>query len=142
MKLKILLSFIVVCCTATISIGQISPGKILLGGSIGYTGNNNSQPSQPNLYSDYNNFYSNIQVGKFGKENIAVGLVLSYNYIENSFQSNPANKSSAYGAGVFYRRYKSHARKFYFFGGGDVSYAYSKNKQSLYANDYRVTKSK
>ncbi len=139
MKQKFLPLLIAFYFSTTYSIGQISSGKILLGGSIGYAGNNNSEPSQPNSSSDYNNFYSNIQVGKFVKENTAAGLFLSYNYVENSYYSNPLNKSSDYGAGVFYRKYKSLSRNFYFFGEGDASYSYSKNKQSLYQNGTRVT---
>lgn len=132
MKLRILLLLVVVCSSITISIGQISPGKILLGGSIGYNSNKSTQLPPPNLSSDYSSLSSNIQLGKFIRENTAAGFFLSYSYYKNSGQNNQSIKNSYSSAGIFYRKYQTLARNFYFFGEGDLSYTYSKNKQVGY----------
>lgn len=132
MKSKILLLLGVVFTSVTISIGQISPGKFLLGGSISYNSNKNTQSLQQNLPSHYSNLSSSIQLGKFIRENTAAGFFLSYSYNKNSIQNNPDAINSYYNAGIFYKKYKTLARNFYFFGEGDVSYTNSKNTQVEY----------
>lgn len=130
MKSKILLSCFILCCVTLVSSAQINSGKILLGGSISYYKNKNTQPAQPFLpYSNYEYLYSNIQIGKFIKQNTAVGTILSYGYSSNFTLGNSDNKINQYSAGVFYRKYKSLISNFYFFGEGDALYSYSKNKQ-------------
>ncbi len=139
MKRKILLLLVVISSSATISFGQISPGKILLGGSIGYNKSKNTQSPQPNLSSDYSSLSSNIQLGKFTRENTAAGFFLSYSYY-SSTQNNQLAKNSYYSAGIFYRKYKTLARNFYALAEGDLSYIYSKNKQVTYQNPDLITK--
>lgn len=73
MKSKILLSFVISCSSATISIAQISPGKILLGGGMGYSSNKNTQLLS-NPSSDSRSLYAHVQVGKFLRQNAAAEL--------------------------------------------------------------------
>ena len=132
MKSKILLSLVTLFCLANILHAQINQGKILLGGTISYSGNHNnvSSPSSTNPYNE--NLYANIQLGKFIKENTAVGLLLVYGCNKYSTSTNPSNKNVQYAAGAFYRKYKGLARNFYFFGEGDLSFNYSKNNFQYY----------
>ncbi len=139
MKSNILLSLVILCGVTFVSNAQINPGKILLGGSIGYSSNKNSQPGQQATYAEYENLYSNIQIGKFIRENTAVGVIFSYGYNKSSTQSNPDNKTTKFNTGVFYRKYKALGRNFYFFGEADASYTYSKNKFVYYQNSANTT---
>ncbi len=139
MKSNILLSVIILCCVTFVSSAQINPGKILLGGSIGYSSNKNTQPGQPATYADFESLYSSIQIGKFIKENTAVGATFSYGHTKTSTQSNPDNNTAQFNAGVFYRKYKTLYRNFYFFGEGDASYAYSKSKFVYYQSSTTTT---
>lgn len=142
MKSKILLSLFILFGATISASAQISPGKILLGGSAGFYKSKNSDPSQPfPLYSNYESLYSSIQIGKFIKKNTAVGVILSYGYNKTSTQTSSESKVTQYSVGGFYRKYSTLTTNFYFFVEGDASYNYSKNKQQVYypSSPYVVT---
>lgn len=121
MKTKILLSFAIFFCAAITTNAQINEGRYLLGGSIGFTSTKNQQGTGTKSES----FNTNIQFGKVIKDNTVAGIILSY----GNSNSNSIYKSNQYGAGVFYRKYKSIAKDFYLFGEADAAYNYIKNTQ-------------
>lgn len=117
MKKKILLAFAIFFCAATITNAQINKGRFLLGGSASYNSGTNEQYS-PQKYESLN---TNIQFGKVVKDNTVEGIILSYGYSKNI----SVTKSNQFSAGVFYRKYKTLANNFYFFGEGDAVYSNS-----------------
>jgi hypothetical protein len=123
MKTKILLSFAILFFAAITTQGQITEGKYLLGGSAGYISSTNT------VYSSKNqSLYTNLQFGKFIKDNAATGIIFSYGFSDLS----SSNKTNFYSAGIFYRKYKSLTKSFYFFGELDGVYSYSKNTQGIF----------
>lgn len=123
MKTKILLSFTILFFAAVTTQGQITEGKYLLGGSVSYTLANKTVSDSKNQ-----SLYTNIQFGKFVKENTAAGIYIAYGFTNYSSY----NKSNSYTAGIFYRKYKSLMKGFYFFGELDAGYNYSKNTQGIF----------
>jgi hypothetical protein len=63
-----------------------------------------------------------IQFGKVVKENTDVRIIFSYNHFYNP--NSPRNDQ--FNGGVFYRKYKSLAKNFYFFDEGDALYFHRK----------------
>ena len=123
MKTKILLSFAIFFCAAITTNAQINEGRYLLGGSASY----NSSNGQPYSNPGYSSLNTNIQFGKVVKDNTVAGVILSYGYTNNG----STNKSNQFNAGVFYRKYKTLAKNFYFFGEGDVLYSHSTFNQQF-----------
>lgn len=116
MKTKILLSFAIFFCAAITSNAQINEGRYLLGGSASFSSTKNQQNT-----SKAEALYTNIQFGKVVKENAVAGIILSYSYSNNS----STNKSDQISAGLFYRKYKTLAKNFYFFGEVDAVYIHA-----------------
>lgn len=121
MKTKILFLLAIFFCSAIMVNAQINEGRYLLGGSVSFNSAKNPQITG----SQSQSLYTNIQLGKVIKDNTVAGILLSYGYSNNG----PSAKSNQYGAGVFYRIYKSIAKDFYLFGEADALYNYSKNTQ-------------
>ncbi|MEO7121345.1 MAG: hypothetical protein ABIY62_09620 [Ginsengibacter sp.] len=119
MKTKILLSVALFFITLATH-AQINKGEVLLGGSIRYSDSKNIQVAN----SKYESLYTNVQIGKVLKENSVAGIILSYDYSKGY---SPYTRINEYGAGVFYRKYKSLLKNIYLFGEGDAEYFYSKN---------------
>ena len=121
MKTKILLPLVLIFFTTTAANAQINEGRYLLGGSVSYSHQNDAQNSN----AKYNSFSSYIQFGKVIKDNTVAGIIVSYG---NS--NSPSNyKINQISAGVFYRKYKSLSKDFYFFGEADALYIHSQNTQ-------------
>jgi hypothetical protein len=133
MKTKFLLPMAIIFFTATAANAQINEGRYLLGGSVGY----NHSKNQPSTTPESKTFYSNIQLGKVIKDNTVAGIIASY----SSTQYDQANKFSQFSTGVFYRKYKSLAKDFYFFGEGDLVYSHSKSTQGILQPGSFFTKS-
>lgn len=117
MKTKVLLSFAILFCVATTTNAQINVGRYLLGGSASFNSGTNQQYS-PQKYESLN---ANIQFEKVIKDNTVAGFILSYGYSKNI----SVTKSNQFSGGVFYRKYKTVAKNFYFFGEGDAVYSNS-----------------
>lgn len=128
MKTKFLLPIaIVFFATSTVN-AQINEGRYLLGGSVSYSNYKNQQVSGTKLES----FYSNIQFGKVVKDNTVAGIILSY----SNSNSDNLSKFNQFSAGVFYRKYKTLAKNFYFFGEGDALYTHSQNTSGHFQTGY------
>jgi hypothetical protein len=126
MKTKILPALAILLIIASSTNAQITQGKYLLGGSLGYS---NNQDVQYNGSPAQKFFSSNIQIGKVLKENKVAGLILSYRFADNGLAT---YKLDQYGAGVFYRKYKPLTKVLYFFGEADAVYDYSRNIQGKF----------
>lgn len=122
MRTKILLPFTILFFIAVTSNAQITEGKILLGGSVSYYNATNGGS---------NSLYTNAQVGKAIKNNTIMGLDLSYT--SNDY-SGSISRQTGYGAGIFYRKYKSLGKEFYFFAEFNGNYRYSKNVLQYFRN--------
>jgi len=120
MRTKILLLSAILFSIALSSNAQITKGKVLLGGSV----------ICANLSRGGNNaFYSNVQAGKFVKDNTVFGIGISYSTHNNGVvNSNPAT----YGASVFYRKYKPLLKDLFFFAEVNAGYSYSKAYYGIY----------
>lgn len=108
---------------------QIDTGRYLIGGSLSIFSSKNSVPLND---SKNNSFNANIQFGKAVRENTVVGFIAGYSSWNYYYPANfvDTSKSVQYTLGVFYRRYKKLANRFYFFGEVDAVYVYSKNTSS------------
>jgi hypothetical protein len=104
---------------------QFSKGSVLLGGTLAFSGNtsNNSSYDQ-NVHSGY----FNISLGKAVEENTVIGININYQpYNTNSYYYNGNQQpwpysNNGYGAGIFYRKYKSLGKEFYIFGEAGAGY--------------------
>jgi opacity protein-like surface antigen len=116
---------------------QIKSGDIVLGGNLGYDNQGSSSPQipgsvSPTSFSKGNDLSFNPSVGKAIKENLVLGIDLSYTH--SSFSGNvagsPAATNSANGflVGVFIRRYKPLGNGFSLFGQAEVAGSYSHNR--------------
>ncbi|MEO9021555.1 MAG: hypothetical protein ABI237_10050 [Ginsengibacter sp.] len=123
MKTKVLLSLAIFICAAMTANAQINEGRFLLGGSASFYSSTNLQYS--NLKSEALN--TSAQFGKVVKENTVVGVILSYGYSNIG----SANKTKQFSGGLFYRKYKTLAKNFYFFGEGDAVYSHSTINQEF-----------
>src|SRR6185312_3053069 len=129
MKTKILLSLVILFFAVVTVNAQITEGRYFLGGSIGFS-TSNSKNSQ-SADGQGNSLYTNIQLGKVIKDNTVAGVLLSYGYANNGLSNVISTKVTRYGAGGFYRKYKTIAKDFYFFGEAEALYNYSKNRQGI-----------
>lgn len=88
-----------------------------------------SNQSSPDLKNESLN--GNVQFGKAIKENIVVGMIVSYGYANTYLNSPYQAKNSQYSAGVFYRKYKPLVKNLYFFGEVDAAYFHSRAEQGF-----------
>ena len=68
----------------------------------------------------------NLKFGKLIKENTVVGINLSYGHSYYDYQPNQIQESNQYGAGIFYRKYRTLSKEFHLFGEGALNYSYGK----------------
>jgi hypothetical protein len=120
---------------ATTATAQIKKGTVLLGGQIG-GGNNKSTSSgtSVNTESKRNAVNFNISAGKAFAENKVIGIYGGYGFAKYEYAPNVVYqnaKNNSYNAGVFYRQYKSLAKKFYIFGEANLGYYGSNEKSNL-----------
>src|SRR6185437_10729000 len=132
MKTKILLSVAIFFFATIAANAQITEGKYLLGGSFNYY----------NSTGDHNNSINTIiQFGKAIKENTVVGVIGSFSGSKNNYGTSDYSIYN-YSAGVFYRKYKSLGKNFYFLQEADAVFQHARGYgnyfdnvgQSLYAN--------
>jgi hypothetical protein len=104
---------------------QIKKGTVLLGGQIGGGGEKTSVTgiAVNDIKSSGSNF--NVSAGTAFRENKVIGIYggcgsSKYDYDPNAPYFRTKNKS--YSAGIFYRQYKSLAKKFYIFGEANLGY--------------------
>jgi hypothetical protein len=135
---------------------QVKSGDIILGGNLSYFTQGTSAPqvagsASPTMFTKQNNLIVNPSIGKAIRDNLVVGLDLSYghNSSSNNLAGSPAETGTENGftAGVFVRRYKPLGNGFYLFGQAELSAGYTHSSSStpqpgepsLAANGYETT---
>lgn len=124
MKAKILLSFVILFFAAITTNAQITEGKYLLGGSVGFYSQSNP---------DNNSGYANVLLGKVINENTVVGLIGSISVAKN-YTTSYSYEVNQYSAGIFYRKYKPLGKNFYFLQEVDASFQHSKKYTNYFSN--------
>jgi hypothetical protein len=130
---RILLTIVLLFSLSMMASAQFKKGDIILSGNLSYG------------YSSYSNFYTNnipqennqrntngnfsILAGKSLNETSAAGISITYapSTVENDNGIYYPFKSSNdfFAVGVFYRKYKSLGKEFFFFGQVNASYSWS-----------------
>ncbi|MDE3236727.1 MAG: hypothetical protein KGO81_12285 [Bacteroidota bacterium] len=131
MKQKIVLMAVTALTCFKFSYAQIKTKSVLLGGQLYYSSDVNSENNQPGGQKIQNSTF-NISIGKALKENSIYGVNLTFSpyNINNNYNGININsiKTNQYSFGLFYRRYKSLAKDFYFFT--ELGAAYISSKQT------------
>jgi hypothetical protein len=123
---------LVLSLTATISIlnlnAQLNKGSIWLSGSISYgsvpiSSSNIQDPSGRNKQMSFSPY-----IGKSLDENMVAGILFIYARRRDRYLSPSYHRENQfdYGTGLFFRRYKSLGKGFYFFGNAQLDYSYTK----------------
>jgi hypothetical protein len=109
---------------------QVKSGDIILGGNLSYSTQSTSTPqiagtASPTTFSKQNSLVINPSIGKAIRDNLVLGLDLSYGHNSNSdnLAGSPAETGTvnSFTAGVFVRRYKPLGNGFYLFGQAELS---------------------
>jgi hypothetical protein len=115
------------CCSFFVN-AQIKEGSILVGGQV-YYANTTAKTSNSNASQKQNYGAIDLSLGKAIKENTVLGINLEFAPGTSNQVNNGSviykTKAIGYGAGVFYRRYKTLAKDFYFFIEGGVNFFYN-----------------
>lgn len=120
-KFTLLTAFLLISFTAANA--QFTTGKYLLGGDLNFQ----TEGEKDIKYHD-ENANVNFKLGKLIKENTVVGVNLSYKHTSSE---NRVNLSNQYGAGIFYRKYKSLSKDFHLFGEAGLNYAHGEYKNNI-----------
>jgi len=110
------------------SLGQISSGITLLGGSLNYSFSNYRLNSDDDQVFKNNNFAFSPKAGYFVSENLALGADLSINGGRIKNRSSIDFKQSGYSFGPFVRYYKFLGQKTALFGNAAFNYTSDKTK--------------
>jgi hypothetical protein len=122
---RILLTLIVFLSLTSIVNAQLNKGSLLVGGTLSYSGNSNTFPS--NDQNAHSGLF-NVSLGKAINESSVFGVNLSYsfyhtsNYYYQGYQGPITYKTNNYSIGIFYRKYKSLGKDFYLFGEAGAGY--------------------
>jgi len=132
MKGKITFATLAFLCCSFFVNAQIKQKSVLLGGKLYYSNAITKLNDRTNSKS--NSAIIILSVGQAIKQNSVLGVNLQFSP-STSYQFNDLNvqyksQASGYGAGVFYRQYKSLAKDFYFFIEADANYFYLKQTVS------------
>jgi hypothetical protein len=143
---KITFATLAFLCCSFFANAQIKEGSILVGGQASYSHtsakNSNADATQKQDYG-----IIDLSVGKAIKENKVVGIHLEFAPGTSDQTSNGnviyKSKSTGYGAGVFYRQYKTLAKDFYFFieGGANFFYSEQNTKDTTGTKIQKITSS-
>ncbi|WP_081165921.1 autotransporter domain-containing protein [Niastella populi] len=121
MKQRFLLSFIFVFTCMVATRAQIGKGSTWLGGSVGYS-HSKDNSGAPATSTKQNNFYISPAIGTAVKENLILGVSLSYNNNTTKFGYTSAKKDRLYGGGIFLRKYWPVVNRLYIFGEAEAYY--------------------
>ena len=84
---------------------------------------NSSSGDQGN---EQTNRFFNLGYGHFVKDNVRLGIDLSYGKADYTFSNTQNSAQNFYGGRISYQKYYPLLKKFYAFGGGRAGYEYSK----------------
>ncbi len=122
---KIVTFTTVFTCCYLFTTAQIKKDAMLLGGQVSvYSAKNANNTNPPD--TKYNNSLLSLNIGTAFKQNNIIGIYGAYGQGKSvnqySSTSTYALKQSNYRAGIFYRKYKSLLKNFYFFGEANAGY--------------------
>lgn len=120
---KILFSALAGFLFALSANAQIPKGSIFIGGQISGGKTVNSGQKQ-------NNFFISPAVATAIKQNLFLGVDLTYGQTKYENNSMPYSNQKGYGGGLFLRKYIPIAKRFYFFAQGRAGYSYDKSEYS------------
>lgn len=129
--MKKIFTLVLVLCIAFASNAQsLSKGNYLVGGSLGFTKQRSTATGEETVKNNIFSLYPS--VGKFYRNNKAVGVNLSY---ANSKSSDDSYKLDGYGIGLFLRQYLPLGKSFYLFAeeGAGFQSAKIEQEQPLFA---------
>jgi hypothetical protein len=123
-KISLVVSFLLVAMSAS---AQINQGAILIGGNLSF-----SREESNSFQQMANRFTFSPAIGKAIKENLIVGVDLTYSRqksygVGNSFFN---FNSKTYGGGIFLRSYKVVAKNFYLFGQGRIGTYFQQDEET------------
>src|SRR5687768_4014276 len=115
---------------------QISKGAVLLGGNLGFSSGDFSNPTD-----DYKNhsYYFSPSLGFVVKENKVFGVNLSYGHGINRTSATDKSVTNNYGGGIFYRRYLPLGKNFYLYGQGQLQLDFGNQEYKTSATNYKKT---
>ena len=115
---------------------QISKGAVLLGGNLGFSSSDFSNPTD-----DYKNhsYYFSPSLGFVVKENKVFGVNLTYGHGINQTSATAKSVSNNYGGGIFYRSYLPLGKSFYLYGQGQLQLDFSNQENKTSATTYERT---
>lgn len=134
---KTLLLACTIILLSIISHAQIKKGTVLLGGSVGFSKNENGNDGNENKSKTFSVFPS---VGLAIKDNWVIGLSGGYSGT-NYEPATPTSEyeSDGYSSGIFIRHYKPLGKNFYLYGNAGINYNKSKSRESQIPNYHRTT---
>ena len=110
------------------SVGQISSGTTLLGGTLNYSSSSSRLNSDQNQVFKSNSFSIAPKAGYFIADNVVLGASLGLNGGRQKNISTIQNKQSGYSVGPFVRYYKFLGERTALFGNAAFNYSLTKNK--------------
>lgn len=119
---------------------QIKKGAYLLGGDIGFYKQTSQQSG--NTTNTGTSFTFSPVFGKAIKENVVLGMDLTYNYFKNDVPGNYNAANNSFGAGIFLRKYKPLGKGFYLFGQARTAAEYGTSKSINFSQQYPNSNSK
>lgn len=138
MKIKLIITIAISAFTLT-SIAQTEKGTFLLGGSIGYSSNENKSSSRPTT-SKSNFITISPKMGYFIDNNFAIGAKLDYTTGKNKYRTSDYEnstdiftsfeKSNRYGISPFARYYISLTETLKFYGELEMLFETGKSKKT------------
>jgi outer membrane protein with beta-barrel domain len=140
MKQKFLLSLVFSCMFIFSTRAQISKGAIWLGGNIGY---NKGKMGVDTPYYKANNLNISPAVGIVVKDNLVVGIGLTYLRRKSENNGNILeSKDNTYGVNVFARQYIPVVNRLYIFGEVGAGYSTFKGNETRLDYNYPYTQIK
>jgi hypothetical protein len=116
---RILILIIAGTCISFCGYTQISKGSVLLGGGISFN-NVRQTVNNPDSKEDY--LTVTPVIGVAVKENLVMGIQLTYGHSESNTPFAPLFDNNNYGAELFIRKYLPLGKGFYLFGQSGVYY--------------------
>jgi hypothetical protein len=111
---------------------QISKGKVLLGGNVGFTQYKN-ETTNTTGYNYPSQTFLNISpsIGKVIRENLVLGVQAGIRTQKAKYlPQNTVSKNKYYDGGLFLRRYVPLLKSFYFFGHSAANFSAQKGSES------------
>ena len=131
---KIAITLFITFCSLTITYGQVTKGKFIIGGQASYSNTQNKEISNDNGFANFESSTDNntavLSIGKAFSDNDVYGVSFGFLPYSNSTTIYIGGYSStgsenSYSVSVFNRKYKKLISDLYLFNEVGVGYSYS-----------------